>query len=279
MCSNSIVDSIAKFVPTAHRRLHTIFDYRSDVIACVDSCEHSLYTDISQARLLLFPLESNVSIYHGASNGVVSRRTLTPTIGNILTESTLASTIENTLTSTIEKSSLSIQEKRRQIQLYCRGHGIDEILMLDDDVLITDAQITSLVEFCREHSLAFGSFSNRTALQKPFRTTPCLYLRVDLVPLFRTEEVFEDMCLEFECLRQGIRVGCLKGQLQYLNNVSTIVDRSERVRNTVQLYPEFTSIQQMETDCNSFSRTLTETKNENRSQLTFIFARRAQARK
>lgn len=182
------------FVPTVNRRKYTIFDYRSDVYACIDAPEHNLYEDISQDHVLEFP-------------------------------------------------ACNIQQKRNLIQKHCKEQGLIEILMIDDDVIVSEAQLQELVKFCREHGLAFGSFSDKTRLNQPFRTTPILYLRIDMVPDFRTDEVFEDLCLEFQCLKQYVPVGCLKGSVKYfyeMNESSVIMNRQERMKNTCELYPEYT---------------------------------------
>lgn len=138
--------------------------------------------------------------------------------------------------------SSNIQEKRFLIQKHCREFGINEILMVDDDVIITKARLKNLCGFARNNSLAFCTFSSFTGINIPFQTTPVMYLNFMELPEFTLDEVYEDLDMEFTCLEKGIRVGCLCGRVDYFYPMgvnSMIGDRNQRKINTVLKHPKY----------------------------------------
>lgn len=203
------------FVPSRHRRKHTIFDYRNDCIAVIDSDDYSSYLGLLQASETFETFE------------------------NLAAPQQKQQKQQKQVKNFVIFKPCSIQQKRRWIQQLCNKQ---KILMIDDDVFITDQELHKLVAFAENNKLAMACYSDFTGMQKPFKTTPCFFLDFARLPEFRTDEVYEDLCLEFECLRQNIPVGCIFGSLKYLYKLgeqSSITNRNERMLNTEKLYPEF----------------------------------------
>lgn len=184
------------FVPTRDKRAHTIFNYRKDVIACINVLEYNKYASLGKVRILRF-------------------------------------------------MSRNIQEKRRAIQEWCIRYGVDKIFMVDDDVVIDPKKLVKLEQFAQDNDFAFACYSNSTCINRPFQTTPCMYLDFARLPKFRTENMFEDLCMVFDCLDKGVPVGSLSGKIIYFYKMgenSHINNRTERALNTVKMFPQYAHV-------------------------------------